>query len=200
MSEHPLVPIIRWWLACLALCGLTLIWPECSLLLIGGGFGWWPGCGCCGGLACSCCSAGARERYQIDLSGFTNGSCTSCATYNSSFIVSATSLPDPVNAIYTCNWQIYPISGTTCSDCKEVLLGIDRSFGTVRITVQIRVPAIVGLFPCNTFGLAEMVTWRDTGISPDPDCNTFASRPIPWSGDLGDPCTFDHSPALVTAL
>lgn len=77
-------------------------------LLLATGFGWWKGCGCCqAGLGCTVCTGTTQTlTVQYDLAGVVEGTCGSCASLNTSYIL------DWVNSGTKCGYQDLP--GAAC--------------------------------------------------------------------------------------
>lgn len=83
--NHPLIPVLRWWLIqCVAIACIAL-WPDAGILLLFANcWGWWPGDGCCGGFCSARCGSTAPASYQIVLTGVANGA-GGCDTCNGTF-------------------------------------------------------------------------------------------------------------------
>lgn len=48
-----------------------------------------PGCGCCGGVACSFCATGTTPAtVQVTLTGTGDGSCDNCSTLDGTYVLS----------------------------------------------------------------------------------------------------------------
>jgi hypothetical protein len=88
MREHPLVPTIRLALLCIAAVCLWHLCPEASLCCLP--MFLFPSCTCCGtpGTDCTHCDTGtAHGIYQIVITNMANGTCTDCASFNATWVV-----------------------------------------------------------------------------------------------------------------
>ena len=181
------VRVLRFWLACLMVLVCAWLWPDGLLAVVPMLF--MPPLF---GVPCSCCSGSAAQTYQVDLSGFTNGTCTACASYNRSYVVA--------NGILawrgvTCMWflefaDLYCDCTGFSGYCDIVLFSLTRVGSDVDAKVEITDSA---------FGSTRMV-WKNAAVTPDPDCTPFSSYSVAFSSKPSFPCTHDGSAALVTAL
>jgi hypothetical protein len=181
--------IIR--LAAVGIASALLWWlmpgPMESIALLGAGIGFFPGCGChCGALDCDHCSATAAT-HQVDISGFTDGTCTDCTAYNDSFVVVQQS--SPFECIHT--FVMSAPFCTTFGDQRNIQTQLeDAGAGNTRIRVSV-----------SNDGGTELTAWRVTlGASPF-NCAGMSGTSV--TRIIGPPlgiCVHDSSAAVVTAL
>lgn len=199
---HPLVPKIRFWLWLTGVAAIACLWPAYGMFAFATGFGWWTGCGCCGG-TCANCSTSPTTTYQIDISGVTNGTCTDCAHVNRSYIVTSTaSCTACAVGAPCCQWSLSAsttLCGTTGSNTLYLCIIQDSSnvFGAgtdhIWITSQeddgIIHPVVAGQWA------------KDYGNVTKPSCASFSSESIPYytNSSLGK-CNASGASFLVTAL
>lgn len=151
------------------------------------------GCPCCG-ITCTCCDpTSTSATFQVDIGGFTNDTCTVCASYNGSFLVIN---PGPIyngGTLWTCAWDVL-LTGSLCScgfsaSCDTVYFSLNRT-GDVDLQVGIVSQAAIA---------TNVALWRELSISPDPDCSGFSSRVVTLVSE-SMPCLHDGSNATLTAL
>lgn len=114
MSEHPLVPLVRFYLICVMAMAVTWLWPHWGLILLGVNcFGWWGSCtgGCCGNV-CTRCTGAVGNQVQVVITGVANGGgCTACANKNATW-----TLPFSLTSgLSSCNGFTGGSSGGTCN-------------------------------------------------------------------------------------
>lgn len=74
--------------------------------------GWYgPSCGGCCFKPCAACVEDGPPTFQLDVSGYTNNSCTNCASLNGTFFVPYL---DQFAPAFQCFWS-YAIPGAPCS-------------------------------------------------------------------------------------
>lgn len=198
--EHPLVPTIRKALWCLLAIALSAWTLEFSFIAFAAGFGWWPGCGCCGGGDCpcdQCSSGGGPSQYQMDLAGHAAGTecdIAECASLDGAYILDCGGSGVGFCAAENCAWTGDAV--TACSthsntpslnifrDCDNVFGAGDTHYWAF----------VVG--PASSFK-------KDYGASK-PDCNSFSSEDIPFNANrlcgAGTCCDVSSGSCALTAL
>lgn len=106
--------------------------------------GWFP-CGCCAP-TCGICGGGDFE-VDVTFSGFNNGTCSSCLSFNNTFTLTQ---------ISDCTW-LYEFGSTTC-DVYQIRLGLSCSGTDVLVIMTLTGPGI----------LNHKMTWSKT--ITDDDC------------------------------
>ncbi len=105
----PRVTTVRFFLACVALAIVSFISPEWCLVLVGTGFGWWTGCGCCATGCDGSCTGGicnsdqASKTFSVTITGMANNTCINCSDFNLTY----SGIPQFSN----CDWEISTITG-----------------------------------------------------------------------------------------
>jgi hypothetical protein len=142
-----------------------LIYLLSSLPLLGFMFG-----GCCCGGPCSetICSDGGTQEIQIELTGYTNGTCANCTDLNGVWIASY-----PGNLIVNhCTWEYefdYDVCGVYAGGVQSTLLRIS--------TTQVS----VGIFSAPFF----WASWFTLTVSNPHACdfnNTELTTKVPYWG------------------
>ncbi len=175
---HPLVPIIRFYLACIVALIVAAYSPAWGMLLLGTGFGWWKGCGCCS-TCCPDCDSGSpsHSQYQIVITGVANGGgCLSCTNLNATFTVSCDS------ALGTCVWD-YTFPSPFCTEYTYISLTV---FSMASAFVQSG-----GVFP------GSPSTWQYNFPAGTTPCG-YSSQNFPQAG-IGT-CNISASTCTVTGL
>jgi hypothetical protein len=138
---------------------------------------------------CSACS-GSRPSFQLDLSGFTDGTCSTCDTaYNGSFTLAVSG---------ACQWSYSIPSGFCTSGLTNFNLFTLELSGTDPYTITVRLRT--------TFGGGHILyIWEKTGVTPKPSCSGFSSYAVPYSAGwnqfgASDECNGDGSSAVLTSL
>ncbi len=132
----------------------------------------WGAC-CC--LTCANCSSGtATQQYQIEISGLANGVCTSCASFNGTWVVDF--LGDGELPFLSCRW--WGSIGTTLAGCSS-FDGIYFDIGKVGVDPT-HYYYEVGPYRSsdNVVGLDFFL--KDKGASP-PNCN-LSSESVTQNG------------------
>lgn len=184
MTDHRLLTI-RLVLACLAsvvLLWISPAWAWVPLALFMPVFAVAPD-------VCSSCS-GTRPSQQLDLSGFTDGTCSTCdESYNGSFTLTVSG---------DCQWSYVIPSGFCFVGLTDINLITLEMSGADPYTITARIRT--------TFGGGHVCyIWEETGITPKPSCSGFSSHAIPYSSGwnqfgASDECNGDSSDALLTSL
>lgn len=91
--------------------------------------GWFP-CQCCAP-TCGICGGGDFE-VDVTFSGFSNGTCSDCLSFNNTFTLTQ---------ISDCTW-LYEFGSTTC-DVYQIRLGLSCSGTDVALTMTITGPGIL---------------------------------------------------------
>jgi hypothetical protein len=171
----------------------TLAWYAAWLVYIR--------CYCCAvGSRCDQCAGGtAPDSYQVDITAFTNNSCTVCESdFNGTHVlVRARDCTDdpftpPASFAGTCIW--HKITDNSCtygvgSLVKHLCLRLAASGADM--TVQV---AFVG-----TFAAEDVVLWANAAIA-EPNCTFSALEVVYSSTTIAGVCTNDGSSVFVTAL
>jgi len=213
--EHPLVPVMRFYLVCIIAMAVACYAPaECSLLVLGSGFGWWKGCGCCSS-TCGLCTTDFKTQYQIVVSGITSTGGCACTNYNGTWTVTkSTSIPTSTEvATGDCyaEFQINPCL------CVVNFLGADYQadgkFAANRIVLIVQTTPHGGLllvdFWANSVGTdchvlengsAPSIVWSWKNSSPSTDCAAYSSLTATFLGGTNDCGGGLSSTASVTAI
>lgn len=190
MREHPLIPTIRKAMWCLLALSLAPWTFEGSFAAFTAGFGWWPGCGCCGsGISCSRCDPDYSGDFQVDIAGIADGlDCTNCTCLNDSYVLDLDS--DSFFSGY-CEWiKTGGITGcTTCSapDCSTTVdhTLVVRVIGGGAPEVQVIMSTIAS---AASPGWGEII-WSNTSYMADVNCGALSSENIPFLSDAASSCT-----------
>jgi len=215
---HPLVPVIRSYLICLAVT-LSCACQFPGAITLFAGFAWLP----MGliypvlsafSIICSGCSSAAHNQYQIVISGISNGTdCTDCSQYNGIWTV--TSSTDYYTYIggsspTICFWN-YMINPCFCVGASSATEAAEEKFAVNQIYLFIG--QIVGrvVFSANststdchtlvgTTTWASKIIWEIAYGLGTLDCGGLSSYSFTFNSESSSGCNSDGSAALVTAL
>lgn len=186
--------IVRFWFLLAAVAVLGLWHPALWFFAVPLFF--FPGCACCGVATCSCCDpTSTTTTLQVDLAGFTDNSCTTCETYNDSFVTTNTGPNECLVGFADggCCWWYEIASGgctTASTDLNRVMVGLVR-------TTDVDLYVLVHNVAVSPTVLSR---WQELSISPDPDCNSFSGMSVPYNSGATGICSFDSSDAVVTSI
>lgn len=187
MREHPLVPTIRRGLWCLLSIVLSAWSFEASFAAFTAGFGWWPGCGCCGGdCECDGCSGGGGPgSLQLDYAGFADGDCSPPCSYPECAALEG-------SYIFECESPITPnyCEGEECVYLHDGLTYCGAVHFEMRVDIFRDCNNLLGAGATHHWivvaGIAS--SWREDVGTSAPDCNSFSARSIPWFAN--EACNF----------
>ncbi len=183
MREHPLVPMLRLALLCVA---AAVFMPE--LLLAVPAF-LFPACACCGAVDnCDVCVDMASSRYQAAIAGVVEVSCGDCLlNYNATFVMDFV-----LESGGVCSWCYSPINfcctpgGFPVSVIQVCLV----FFATPAINVSFY-----------DIGGSPKVSWDDATMGHGSvSCDSLVLQSIPYSGTACTGCTWSAATCLVSSL
>lgn len=165
-----------------------------------------PTCGCSN--CCSTCTDGGPDQLQVDISGFTDGGCSTCDEgYNGSFILdrycgSCRQAIGDDESVTMCGWA-YTLSlpcAFVSSPFNLLMVSFgDGGSGNTIIRVRIHIGATIGS------SCASYVEWRRVATLPSA-CKSLSAYEIPYDFPFGSvmtngtTCSFDGSSVFLTAL
>lgn len=195
---NPKVPIVRFYLLWTAACCLAWVYPECGIVLLGAGLGWWPGCGCCSiATTCTFCTPGLDPGLdmQVEVSGIADDWCTNCSALDGTYVLPLASI-SPTECSYV--YEINP-NPLTCSGYSQfvvrLLLDLNTSSQLVFSMQKMCNDPNGFLNWRNSYGGAEDCTaWVDESV-------TYLSRAQcdpPFGSNY--PCVGSGATVLVTPV
>lgn len=164
-----------------------------SAIMIAGGCAplafFFPNCVCCAPLPCAqACNAAAPLSATVTIAGYTNGTCSTCADYNATYICALV-----LDNATLCRWQ-----NTTAKSCNVALstdavtVELRNPAGTANLTVQNLIAAKVSP---DTSGTS--VNWADSLGSAPVNCSGTFMLPHSTT-DYETRCLHDESDVTVT--
>lgn len=88
-----------------------------------------PGCGCCGADECENCLGDRPDSYEVTISGYANGTCTTCAAWDGTYVCDSFTA-----SAGSCVW-VYDIGGTNCSGFSDLVSVEVRSLSNALLEV-----------------------------------------------------------------
>ncbi len=153
-----------------------------------------PGCKCCAANVCTFCAEGSMSNsYQVDITGVTNGTCSTCTDVNGTWIVD--NYGDPTLG-----------AGTTCRISTSLgVTGCTLPFGTADLIAFQVVDAagawtfevVATNFPY-VFGSLSISLFKKSKGSSAPNCQGLSSESLP--PDVDPRCNPSAGTCLVTSL
>ena len=151
-----------------------------------------PSCLCCGTpVNCGTGCSSTPSSIAVTLTGFSNGTCTSCADYNATYICSKADFLGP------CYYRVLPAMSCEippAGDSVDVQLSASGGNTTIRVDCFIN-----GNSATNPPG-QTVIVWRDLNLgTARQDCANLGTIVVPWlSSTSSDRCAHDGSDATVT--
>lgn len=146
----------------------------------------WASCPCCG-LICPVCTTRATQ-WQAVVTGIANGSCTSCAEYDGTYICSLVPVLDPTECLASVAINVAtPCHGTPDLAAMQVRPILNGAQTRIRGIMQIG-------------GAGNIAQWAtDIGVSPQ-DCAAVSGLDLPFTNNFATYCTAAAATCVVTAI
>jgi hypothetical protein len=212
--EHPLTTRIRLYLICIAVACISWSHPELGMILLGTGFGWWKGCGCCGGggPTCNGCSTTSHTQYQVFIAGISNSTdCSDCSQYNGTWTLTSSNDFCSIFGICPptiCHWS-YIINPCFCVGSNANTQQAEQRNAVNQIYMQVLSSVVRVIFSGNQIGSdchslstiwSSYFFWQNSFSSGTLNCGGLSSYSVAYLSQASSGCTSDTTAALVTAI